>query len=778
MAPTANQQGHSSSSSSSSSVTQDPWTYDVFVSFRGKDTRTNFTDHLYKVLSNKGIYTFIDRELIGGEKISPALLKAIEESRIFLICLDELVEILRCKSSTNQIGWPIFYKVDPSHVRNQTNSFGDAFADMNCRFKDNTEKVLRWRSALREAASLKGYTCKAGEAVEMLLCAGGNGRRIVGIWGTSGIGKTTIAKAIYNAIAHKFEGCCFLADVRENSMPHGGLIQLQETLLQEILGGNKLKIVSADKGISIIQKLLRHKRILLILDDVNQLEQLDNLAGVGWFGEGSRVIITTQDSGLLKCYGIELIYEVHKLYDNQALELFSLNAFGRNEPPNDYLERAKRAIAYAQGLPLALTLLGSHLRNKRYTSLASYIRWIWMHDLLEKMGKDIIHEECPIEPGKCRKIKRIMVELPKPNEITLNATSFSRMDNLEIFINRNAILSGHIKYLPNELRFLDWGRCQLRSLPSKFYAMHLAVFNMPCGSMRKLEKFKYMPKLKSLNLSGCQFLKKISDLSIIPNIKSLNLSKCTSLVEVNDSVGLLDKLVELNLDGCFKLTRFATALRLKSLERLCLRNCGRLESFPEIEDKLESLVILNIGESGIRGLSSSAAYLTGITFMSAGYCDNLTFTSLRSIYGLQRLTTLGDKVTSDSNISLALPKLVFFNLQGCNLSESNFVLPLDCWFTFTFLDPSGNNFVRCPGHIRKFANLWFVRLNGCKGLQEIPELLRPSVDRVLLPNCTSLENFPKLPQGVRWLDLVNCHRLGGYEIDRIFSACANRVKIT
>ncbi|XP_020412822.1 disease resistance protein TAO1 [Prunus persica] len=521
----------------------------------------------------------------------------------------------------------------------------------------------------------------------MLLCAGGNGRRIVGIWGTSGIGKTTIAKAIYNAIAHKFEGCCFLADVRENSMPHGGLIQLQETLLQEILGGNKLKIVSADKGISIIQKLLRHKRILLILDDVNQLEQLDNLAGVGWFGEGSRVIITTQDSGLLKCYGIELIYEVHKLYDNQALELFSLNAFGRNEPPNDYLERAKRAIAYAQGLPLALTLLGSHLRIQK---------------ILRK--------------------------------------SYDALDNSvqQVFLDISCFFKG----------------------------------------MRKLEKFKYMPKLKSLNLSGCQFLKKISDLSIIPNIKSLNLSKCTSLVEVNDSVGLLDKLVELNLDGCFKLTRFATALRLKSLERLCLRNCGRLESFPEIEDKLESLVILNIGESGIRGLSSSAAYLTGITFMSAGYCDNLTFTSLRSIYGLQRLTTLGDKVTSDSNISLALPKLVFFNLQGCNLSESNFVLPLDCWFTFTFLDPSGNNFVRCPGHIRKFANLWFVRLNGCKGLQEIPELLRPSVDRVLLPNCTSLENFPKLPQGVRWLDLVNCHRLGGYEIDRIFSACANRVKIT
>ncbi|VVA40984.1 PREDICTED: TMV resistance [Prunus dulcis] len=639
------------------------------------------------------------------------------------------------------------------------------------------------------------------QVVEMLLDVGGNGRFMVGIWGASGIGKTTIAKAIGNEIAHKFEGSCFLPNVRENSMPqYGGLIQLQETLLQEILGGKKLKIASTDKGISIIHKLLRLKKILLILDDVNQLEQLDNLAGVGWFGEGSRVIITTQDSGLLKCHGIELIYEVQKLFDYQALELFSLNAFGINEPPNDYLELAQRAIDYAQGLPLAITLLGSHLCNKGihrwqtildgyegepylgiqkilrksydalensmqqvFLDIACFFKGedkdyviqvlrsckqkvsqdcievlvekaiitiecnrIWMHDLLEKMGKDIVHEECPIEladrsaydlrahsekSGEALvahnkisrtkrsrgKIKGIMMEFPKPNAITLNATSFSGMDKLEIFINRNAILSGHIKYLPNDLRFLDWGQCQLRSLPSKFYAMHLAVFNMPCGSMRKLQKFKYMPKLKSLNLSGCQFLKKIPDLSGIPNIKWLNLSNCTSLVEVEDSVGLLDKLVELNLDGCVKLTRFATTLRLKSLERLCLRNCGRLESFPEIEDKLESLVILNIGESGIRGLPSSVAYLTGITFMSAGYCDNLTFTSLCSIYGLQRLTTFGDKVNSDPNISLALPKLVFFNLQGCNLSESNFVLPLDCLFTFTFLDLSGNNFVRSSG---------------------------------------------------------------------------------
>lgn len=62
--------------------------------------------------------------------------------------------------------------------------------------------------------------------------------RMVGIWGTGGIGKTTIAKAIYNSIAHEFEGSCFLANVREHSLSYGGLINLQNILLSKILGVN------------------------------------------------------------------------------------------------------------------------------------------------------------------------------------------------------------------------------------------------------------------------------------------------------------------------------------------------------------------------------------------------------------------------------------------------------------------------------------------------------------------------------------------------------------
>jgi hypothetical protein len=87
--------------------------HDVFLSFRGEDTRHNITAQLHTALEEAGIPTFKDdvNLEIGGE-IGSELLKAIQMSRIAIIvfsrnyansgwCLDELVKIVECK---NQAG--------------------------------------------------------------------------------------------------------------------------------------------------------------------------------------------------------------------------------------------------------------------------------------------------------------------------------------------------------------------------------------------------------------------------------------------------------------------------------------------------------------------------------------------------------------------------------------------------------------------------------------------------------------------------------------------------
>ncbi|ESR56000.1 hypothetical protein CICLE_v10023793mg, partial [Citrus x clementina] len=142
--------------------------YDVFLSFRGEDTRDNFTSHLFAALRRKRIKIFIDEEANRGDEISLALLNAIEGSKISVVifsknyasskwCLDELVKILESKNLSGQMVVPVFYHVHPSDVRNQTGSFGDAFVKLEKQFKELPEKVHKWSGALTEASNISGW---------------------------------------------------------------------------------------------------------------------------------------------------------------------------------------------------------------------------------------------------------------------------------------------------------------------------------------------------------------------------------------------------------------------------------------------------------------------------------------------------------------------------------------------------------------------------------------------------------------------------------------------
>ena len=150
---------------SSSSST---WKYDVFLNFRGSDTRDGFTSYLYRALRLAGINAFIDNRLERGEEISTALFQEIESARISVAifsqnyafstyCLDELVKIIECKDSKGQIVLPVFYKVDPSDVEELRGSYGKAFAAHEARFKEEKEKVAKWKSALQEIVNLSGW---------------------------------------------------------------------------------------------------------------------------------------------------------------------------------------------------------------------------------------------------------------------------------------------------------------------------------------------------------------------------------------------------------------------------------------------------------------------------------------------------------------------------------------------------------------------------------------------------------------------------------------------
>ncbi|XP_014502928.2 TMV resistance protein N-like [Vigna radiata var. radiata] len=220
---------------------------------------------------------------------------------------------------------------------------------------------------------------------------------MIGIHGMGGLGKTTLSLAVYNSIADDFDSSCFLQNVREESNQHG-LKHPQSILLSKMLRENII-LTSWQEGASMIQERLGRKKVLLILDDVDNRKQLQAFAGrADWFGPGSRVIITTRDEQLLKSHEIKRTYEVEKLNDNDSLQLLIWNAFKREKVDPSYEDVLKRVVTYASGLPLALEVIGSNLVGKsveEWESAIEHYKRIPNGEILEilKVSYDALGEE-------------------------------------------------------------------------------------------------------------------------------------------------------------------------------------------------------------------------------------------------------------------------------------------------------------------------------------------------------------------------------------------------
>ncbi|KFK21949.1 hypothetical protein AALP_AAs41246U000400 [Arabis alpina] len=349
------------------------WKYDVFPSFSGEDVRKSFLSHLLHAFKRIAIISFIDNGIDRSHLIADELLLAIRQSRISIV---------------------IFSK------RKQTGEFGKAFA-MTCKGKSE-DHIERWKKALAKVAGLAGYDSQnwndEAEAIELTstdvsnklllaplydfrhfvgieahvktimdskLCLDSGEVRMIGIWGPSGIGKSTIATALFSRLSStQFDHRAFLTYKR--AMQDKKIADVRMKLdwanhfLSEILGQKDIKILGQ------VEKRLKHRKVLVLLDDVDEIELLEALVGKAeWFGSGSRIIVVTQDKALLESHGIDVIYEVELPSEDLALQIFCQSAFGETSPPDGFKELAVEVAKLAGDLPLGLNALGSSLRKKR-----------------------------------------------------------------------------------------------------------------------------------------------------------------------------------------------------------------------------------------------------------------------------------------------------------------------------------------------------------------------------------------------------------------------------
>ncbi|XP_021290085.1 TMV resistance protein N-like [Herrania umbratica] len=757
--------------------------YEVFLSFRGEDTRKNFTDHLYAALLRAGVNTFRDDdELARGKDISSELLKAIQESKASLLvfskgyassrwCLNELVNIMNCKNTVGQIVVPIFYHVDPSDVRNQTGSFAKAFAKHEEHFEADTEMIKRWRTALTEAADLSGWDLQnvadgheskfiqkivedvlrkvnriylhvATHSVAIksrvrrvmeFLSIGSKKVRIMGIYGMGGVGKTTIAKAVYNSVCDgfQFDGSSFLSDIKDNSKQPNGLASIQRQLLSDILNLKSVIIDHVDRGINLIQERLRYQRVFIVLDDVDDSTQLNSLVGDRkWFGLGSRIIVTTRDERLLTELEVDQRYKVEKLNPEESIQLFCWHAFRRPNPKDGYFQLSKSVVDHVQGLPLALEVLGSYLFKR------SQLEWENVVEKLRQIPHDRIQKKLRISfDALDDQMKAIFLDIAcffigMDKEYVmkiLDGCGFFPVIGVSVLLERSLItIDQHNHKLKMHDLLRDMGREIVREISPNHTGkrsrvwLHQDVVNLLQTNMGtkaveglsldvsarsedvivSTEAFAKMTNLRLLKInsvrcaSGCyeNFSKELRWLCwhtcplqvLPPNLHLDNLAvldlRFSNVKKVWKETKFLHKLKILDLSYSLHLAETPNFARLLSLERLQLEGCTSLIKVHQSIGTLERLVFLNLAECNkIRELPDSICNLRSLETLNLNGCSKLcSFPEhLGKLEALRNLFANGSAITQLPISFGLLKKLEDLSLAGCREE-----LPSKSFFSF------------------------------------------------------------------------------------------------
>ncbi|KAK1555159.1 hypothetical protein Q3G72_022693 [Acer saccharum] len=132
---------------------------------------------------------------------------------------------------------------------------------------------------MRVAAYTVGIDSRVEELMK-LLDVKSSGVRVLGLHGMGGVGKTTLAKAVYNKLVGKFECRSFITNVREISRQNDGLISHQHNLIDDLsLDNTVLTRNEIEANISAIKEVADKRKVTVVLDDVDDIGQLNALLG-------------------------------------------------------------------------------------------------------------------------------------------------------------------------------------------------------------------------------------------------------------------------------------------------------------------------------------------------------------------------------------------------------------------------------------------------------------------------------------------------------------------
>ncbi|CAN1805509.1 Disease resistance protein L6 [Linum perenne] len=776
--------------------------YEVFLSFRGPDVRKSFVDFLYSYLVRSKIRTFRDEEeLRKGETIASSLIQAITESKIYIPilsnsyasskwCLQELAKMVECcREGNGHIILPVFYFMDPRDVRHQAGPYEEAFEQHSK--KHDPVTVQKWRTALQEVGQMKGwhvtemdvelhlrsnYTlvteelvgidCHVQEVTRLLNLDSGDGK-IVGIHGIGGIGKTTIAKAVYDSICTSFNRCCFIENIRELLLKNDGVMALQNKVISRILRDD-VQVKDASEGVNIIRQRVCKYKVLVVLDDVGDRFEFDQILGkLGSFNSESRFIITTRDKRVLELLQAYKLYEPEEMSYDHSLQLFSRHAFAVRYPPEGYAALCDEFVKVAARLPLALKVIGSLLfrRDKQF----------WEEKLIELKQvpptSNMVQQRLKISYNELtRNEKTIFLDIacffigedkelpfhmwcdcnlyPESGIRTLVLRSLMKVDERNQFwmhdhlrdLGRGIVIEEDVEHPCKRSRVWS-NEDAINMLKNVEASDRVEMLRVDMISLYgNFSDNKYFQKFSKLRYLDMEFSTLYGDFSeILLDMRWLKLSYCISIpTNLN-----LKNMIILELPGCAVTddwggwNRVKVAHKLKIINLRCclclnripnLSQCASLESI-DLTDCLRLKGELNI--SNFRNLKVIRLQETDIT------STKLPFPDTSRLQNLKQLCIAGWKQLPEAVALTRLKSLQSLEMKACKSLR------------------------RLP-NLSGLDNLETLDVSGCIQLVDVTGLAKLiSLQKLNMSNCWSIEELPDISgmKSLNILDLSECIKL-------------------
>ncbi|XP_023638888.1 probable disease resistance protein RPP1 [Capsella rubella] len=647
------------------------------------------------------------------------------------------------------------------------------------------------------------------EDLEPLLSLDLDEVRMIGIWGPPGIGKTTISRVLFNRVSNRFQLAAIMVNIK-SCYPrpclddYSAKLQLQNQMLSQMI--NQKEITISHLGVA--KERLKDKKVLLVLDDVDHVQQLEALAKENQcFGPGSRIIITTEDQGILNSHGINHIYKVKFPSNDETFQIFCMHAFGQKNPYEGFYELAQEVAYLADKLPLGLKVLGSALKGRSKlewertlpmlkTSLNGEIKSIikFSYDALDDEYKYLfLYIACFFNDEDQHKVEEILpkkfLHVTKAGIHVLAEKSFISFDNITGYIHMHAVLAQFGREISRK-QFVHTDQNSKYQLlidkkdisevlsndktdDRRFIGMHLSMTEKELKISKKALKrifinqschhflivsMQQLKNLKWMDLSFSKDLKELPDLSTAINLEELNLICCGSLRKLPSSIGNATNLQKLDLSQCSKLVKIPSSIEnLTNLQKLDLSNCSNLVELPYIGNatKLEKLNLWNC--SSLVKLPSSINNATKLEVLNLDNCS-----SLLELPAIENATKLEELDLNYCSSLLELPpsigtakNLKYLNVSGCS-SLVNLPSSIGDLTNLDYLNLSHcSNLVELPSSIGNLQRLRYLRMRGCSKLEALPTNINlKSLGILDLTDCSQLKSFPEISTNIKELSLT------------------------